>query len=49
MHCMQVDATDTLAKIALSFDTTPSELTRINKLASRMLFPGQVSNYSCDS
>ncbi|KAL9963260.1 hypothetical protein ACROYT_G032443 [Oculina patagonica] len=36
-----VDTNDTLAKIALSFDTTPSELTRINKLSSRMLFPGQ--------
>ncbi|KAK2556344.1 Nuclear receptor coactivator 7 [Acropora cervicornis] len=27
--------------IALRFNTTPSELTRINKLSSRMLFPGQ--------
>lgn len=36
-----VDTNDTLAKIALSFDTTPSELTRINKLSSHMLFPGQ--------
>lgn len=36
-----VDNNDTLAKIALTFDTTPSELTRINKLSSRMLFPGQ--------
>ncbi|XP_031570809.1 oxidation resistance protein 1-like [Actinia tenebrosa] len=37
-----VGSSDTLAKIALRFDTTPSELTRMNKLPSRMLFPGQV-------
>lgn len=36
-----VDSNDSLAKIALRFDTTPSELTRINRLSSRMLFPGQ--------
>ncbi|XP_068706589.1 oxidation resistance protein 1-like isoform X1 [Montipora foliosa] len=36
-----VDANDNLAKIALRFNTTPSELTRINKLSTRMLFPGQ--------
>ncbi|XP_029202730.2 nuclear receptor coactivator 7-like isoform X3 [Acropora millepora] len=36
-----VDTSDSLAKIALRFNTTPSELTRINKLSSRMLFPGQ--------
>ena len=38
----QVAQSDTLAKIALKFDSTPSELTRLNKLASRMIFQGQV-------
>ncbi|XP_032219049.2 oxidation resistance protein 1 isoform X2 [Nematostella vectensis] len=37
-----VTNSDTLPKIALRFDTTPSELTRLNRLTSRMLFPGQV-------
>ncbi|KAK3725722.1 hypothetical protein QZH41_018909, partial [Actinostola sp. cb2023] len=37
-----VSGSDTLAKIALIYDTTPSELTRMNRLTSRMLYTGQV-------
>ncbi|KAG1656909.1 Oxidation resistance protein 1 [Nymphon striatum] len=37
-----VAATDTLAGIAARFYTTPSELTKLNKLSSRLIFPGQV-------
>eukprot|EP00111_Clytia_hemisphaerica_P005657 TCONS_00016432-protein len=36
-----VRGTDTLSSIALRFDTTPSELSRLNHLASSLLFPGQ--------
>lgn len=34
---------DTLDSIALSFDTSPSLLMRLNHRTSRMIFPGQVS------
>ncbi|XP_042882971.1 oxidation resistance protein 1-like [Penaeus japonicus] len=37
-----VSANDTLTSIAARFDTTPSELTKINRLSTRFLFPGQV-------
>lgn len=33
---------DTVEKIAAHFDTTPSELKKINKLISAVIFPGQV-------
>ncbi|KAK3590702.1 hypothetical protein CHS0354_008040 [Potamilus streckersoni] len=33
---------DTLESIAAHFDITPSELTKINKLSSRFIYPGQV-------
>ncbi|CAF0829258.1 unnamed protein product [Adineta steineri] len=36
-----VDENDTLEKVALRFDSTPSELLQLNKLNARMLFPGQ--------
>jgi len=38
-----VKGSDTLASIALKFNTTTSKLTRMNRLSSRLLFPGQVS------
>jgi hypothetical protein len=38
----QVTAYDTLPKIALKFDVTPSQLSHLNKLAIRTLYPGQV-------
>lgn len=38
----RVMARDTLDSIALSFDSSPSQLMRLNHLASRMIFPGQV-------
>ncbi|XP_026467659.1 DNA topoisomerase 1-like [Ctenocephalides felis] len=33
---------DTLTSVAARFDTTPSELTAINRLGSNFIFPGQV-------
>eukprot|EP00794_Sanderia_malayensis_P012124 gene12124-13376_t len=36
-----VKSTDTLASIALKFNTTRSELSRMNRLSSRVLYPGQ--------
>lgn len=44
-HCSfysQVEASDTLTSVAARFDTTPSELTKLNRLATRLIFPGQV-------
>ncbi|KAB7504910.1 hypothetical protein Anas_00343 [Armadillidium nasatum] len=38
----QVQANDTLMSIAARFDTTPSELTKMNRLSTRFLFPGQI-------
>lgn len=38
-------AFDTLPKIALKFDATPSQLSRLNKLAIRTLYPGQVLSF----
>ncbi|XP_053653498.2 uncharacterized protein [Cherax quadricarinatus] len=37
-----VSANDTLTSIAARFDTTPSELTKLNKLSTRFVYPGQV-------
>ncbi|XP_076058348.1 TLD domain-containing protein mustard isoform X18 [Oratosquilla oratoria] len=37
-----VRSTDTLTSIAARFDTTPSELSKLNRLATRFLFPGQI-------
>ncbi len=39
---MQVGNSDTLEKIALHFNSTPSELLQLNKLNTRIVFPGQV-------
>jgi len=39
----QVKDRDTLEKIAAHFDTTPSELKKLNKLISAMIFSGQVN------
>ncbi len=38
----QVGNSDTLEKIALQFNLTPSELLQLNKLNTRIVFPGQV-------
>ncbi|KDR11626.1 Oxidation resistance protein 1, partial [Zootermopsis nevadensis] len=35
-------ASDTLTSVAARFDTTPSELTKLNRLTTRLIFPGQV-------
>lgn len=35
-------ASDTLTSVAARFDTTPSELAKMNRLATRLVFPGQV-------
>ena len=43
---IQVRSNDTLASIALKFNTTRSELTRMNRLSSSLLYPGQVGSYS---
>ena len=37
-----VRGSDTLTSVAARFDTTPSELASLNKLHSRLIFPGQV-------
>lgn len=37
----QVADRDTLTSIAARFDTTPSELTKLNRLATPFVFPGQ--------
>ena len=37
----QVEGSDTLMSLAARFDTTPSELTKLNRLSSRHLFSGQ--------
>jgi len=37
-----VHGSDTLTSVAARFDTTPSELVSLNKLHSRLIFPGQV-------
>lgn len=38
-----MEANDTLTSVAARFDTTPSELAKLNRLPQRMpLFPGQV-------
>ncbi|XP_033727121.1 oxidation resistance protein 1-like isoform X2 [Pecten maximus] len=37
-----VKDSDTLESIAAFFDTTPSELKKLNRLTSRLIFPGQV-------
>ena len=37
----QVEGSDTLMSIAARFETTPSELTKLNRLSTRYLFPGQ--------
>lgn len=42
LWCPQVSANDTLTSIAARFDTTPSELTKLNKLSTRFVYPGQV-------
>ena len=39
---LQVSSSDMLASIAAKFDTTTSELMKLNKLMSQMIFPGQV-------
>ncbi|KAL1140125.1 hypothetical protein AAG570_000057, partial [Ranatra chinensis] len=38
---IQVEPSDTLTSVAAHFDTTPSELVKLNRLASRTVFPGQ--------
>lgn len=38
---LQVGGRDTLTSVAARFDTTPSELTSINKLNSSFIYPGQ--------
>lgn len=38
---MQVRDRDTLTSLAARFDTTPSELTKLNRLATQFIFPGQ--------
>lgn len=37
-----MEANDTLTSVAARFDTTPSELAKLNRLGARLIFPGQV-------
>ena len=39
---VEVGSRDTMEKIAIRYRTTPSEICKMNKMASRMIFPGQV-------
>lgn len=39
---VEVGARDTMEKIAIRYRTTPSEICKMNKMASRMIFQGQV-------
>lgn len=39
-----IEVSDTLQSIAAKFDTTPSEVKKLNKLFSTIVFPGQVRN-----
>jgi len=39
---VEVGPRDTMEKIAIRFKTTPSEICKMNKMASRMIFQGQV-------
>lgn len=43
MHVLWVQARDrdTLTSLAARFDTTPSELAKLNRLATQMIFAGQ--------
>ena len=41
-----VHGSDTLTSVAARFDTTPSELVSLNKLNSRLIFPGQVNDFA---
>ena len=43
---LQVSDRDTLRSIAAIFDTTPSELKKLNKLMSDMVFPGKVNFFA---
>lgn len=38
---LQVRDRDTLTSVAARFDTTPSELTKLNRLATQFIFSGQ--------
>jgi hypothetical protein len=38
----QVEANDTIEKIALKWNTIPSEIQHLNRLVTRMIFPGQI-------
>lgn len=40
----QVDARDTLDKVAAQYNTTPTRLAQYNRLTSRFIFAGQVCN-----
>ena len=37
-----VDDRDTVERIALKWNTIPSDILHLNRLSSRILFPGQV-------
>ena len=39
---VEVGPRDTMEKIAIRYRTTPSEICKMNKMASRMIFPGQI-------
>lgn len=42
MSCLaQVGDRDTLTSVAARFDTTPSELSKFNRLGSTFIYPGQ--------
>ncbi|RMZ99773.1 oxidation resistance 1, partial [Brachionus plicatilis] len=40
----QVEANDTIEKIALKWNTVPSEIQHLNRLVTRVIFPGQILN-----
>lgn len=38
----KVDSNDTIERIALKWNTIPSDILHINRLSSRLLYPGQI-------
>jgi LysM repeat protein len=37
-----VDVSDTIERVALKWNTIPSDILHLNRLSTRMLYPGQV-------
>ena len=40
----QVEKDETIEKIALKWNTVPSEIKRLNRLSTRVIFPGKITH-----